>query len=60
MKNKLEDLSKEELESRLIEMKKELIKLNMDINRGTTLKSPGNVKKLKKNIARLLMKLKAK
>jgi large subunit ribosomal protein L29 len=49
--------SKEELKSRLIELKKELIKTNAQIASGTTPKSPGQVKQLKKNIAKILMAL---
>jgi ribosomal protein L29 len=52
--------SKTELESRLSELRKELIKLNTQVATGTTLKSPGQVKKIKKNIARLLTELKQK
>jgi len=61
MKSKeLKSKSKEELESQLLELKKELIKLNTQVATGTTLKSPGQVKNIKKNIARLLTQLKAK
>ena len=52
--------SKAELESQLSELRKELIKLNTQVATGTTLKSPGQVKKIKKNIARLLTELKQK
>ncbi len=61
MKSKeLKSKSKEELELQLLELKKELIKLNTQVATGTTLKSPGQVKNIKKNIARLLTQLKAK
>jgi large subunit ribosomal protein L29 len=61
MKNKdIKSKSKEELESQLKELRKELIKLNTQVATGTTLKSPGQVKKIKKNIARLLTELRAK
>lgn len=56
----LKSKSKEELESQLVELKKELIKLNTQVATGTNLKSPGQVKKVKKNIARLLTELKTK
>ena len=57
MKN-LKNKSKQELELQLLESKKELIKLNTQVATGTTLKSPGQVKNLKKTIARLLTALK--
>ena len=61
MKNKdLDSKSKEELEAQLVELNKELIKLNTQVATGTTLKSPGQVKKIKKNIARLLTELRTK
>ena len=52
--------SKSEIEQQLIELKKELIKLNTQVATGTSLKNPGQVKKVKKNIARLLTELKTK
>jgi ribosomal protein L29 len=56
----LKSKSKEELESQLVESRKELIKLNTQVATGTTLKSPGLVKKTKKTIARILTELKQK
>ena len=44
---------KEELKSKLIELKKELIKNNAQVASGTTPKSPGQLKQLKKNIAKI-------
>jgi len=61
MKSKeLSSKPKEDLEMQLAEAKKELIKLNTQVATGTTLKSPGQVKKTKKNIARLLTELRTK
>ena len=61
MKSKeLQSKSKQELESQLNELRKELIKLNTQVATGTTLKNPGQVKKIKKNIARLLTELNKK
>ena len=61
MKSKdLNSKSKQELESQLLELRKELIKLNTQVATGTTLKSPGQVKRIKKNIARLLTELRTK
>ncbi len=59
-KKALKSKSKEELESQLEEMKKELIKLNTQVATGTTLKNPGQIRKIKKNIARILTILKTK
>ncbi|MFH1316092.1 MAG: 50S ribosomal protein L29 [Candidatus Woesearchaeota archaeon] len=52
----IKDMGEGELDSKIIEFKKELIKLNAQIATGTIPKSPGEVKNLKKNIARLLTK----
>jgi ribosomal protein L29 len=61
MKTKdLKSKSKEELESQLLELRKELIKLNTQVATGTTLKSPGQVRKIKKNIARIITEQKTK
>ncbi len=49
-----------ELRSRLVELRKDLIKQNTQIAAGTTPKSPGQVKQLKKTIARILTILRAK
>lgn len=61
MKSKdIKSMSKEKIESQLLELRRELIKLNTQIATGTTLKNPGQVKNIKKNIARLLTELKTK
>ena len=61
MKNKdLKKLSKQQMEKQLIELRKELIKLNTQVATGTTLKSPGKLKNTKKTIARLLTELNKK
>ncbi len=61
MKNKdIKKMSKEEKGTQLIELRKELIKLNTQVATGTTLKSPGKLKNTKKTIARLLTELKKK
>ncbi len=59
MKNKdLIAKSKDELNLQLFELRKELIKLNTQVATGTNLKNPGQIKKIKKNIARILTILK--
>jgi len=61
MKSKdIKSMSKEKIESQLLEIRRELIKLNTQVATGTTLKNPGQVKNIKKNIARLLTELKTK
>ncbi|MEA2036386.1 MAG: 50S ribosomal protein L29 [Nanoarchaeota archaeon] len=47
-------MSKQDLNVKFEELKKELVKLNAQISTGTTPKSPGQVKQVKKNIARIL------
>ncbi len=55
MKSKeLRNLSKKDLEAKLLEIKKELIRLNAQIATGTVPKSPGQVKQIKKTIAKIL------
>ena len=50
----MRSMGKEELQTKLEELKKELMKANAQISTGTTPKSPGQVKQIKKNIARIL------
>ncbi|MBT4023077.1 50S ribosomal protein L29 [archaeon] len=56
----LRSKKREELEEQLAQANKELIKLNTQVATGTTLKSPGLVKKTKKTIARILTLLNQK
>ncbi|MBD3204599.1 50S ribosomal protein L29 [Candidatus Woesearchaeota archaeon] len=57
MNRELKNKSDQELKDMLPEMEKELMKLNAQVATGTTIKSPGQIKKIKKNIARILTKL---
>jgi large subunit ribosomal protein L29 len=50
----LRGLSREELLARANEFKKELLKLNVQVATGSNPTSPGRVKQIKKNIARIL------
>ncbi len=59
-KKELKLMSKEDLTSKLDELKKELMKFNTQIATGTTPKSPGQIKNTKKTIARILTILKLK
>ena len=55
MKTKsLRAMNEADLQSKLTELKKELVKHNTQIATGTVPKSPGLVKQTKKNIARIL------
>ena len=49
-----------ELNSKLDELKKELMKLNAQKSTVSSLKNPGQVRQTKKNIARLLTLVKQK
>ncbi len=48
----LRGLSPEQLQARLAEFKKELLKLNVQVATGANPESPGRLKRVKKNIAR--------
>ncbi len=57
MKIKNEQLRKmndDELNNKLFELKKDLIKVNAQIAAGTIPENPGNVRNLKKTVARIL------
>jgi len=49
----LQGLSKNDLEEKELELAKELMKDNAQVATGTTPKSPGKIKVLKKDIARI-------
>ena len=48
-------MKEEELNAKLSELKKELIKNNAQVAIGTNLKNSGQIKQIKKNIAKILM-----
>ena len=50
---KLKELSVENREKKLIEAKKDLLKLNGQVATGTVPKSPGQIRELKRTIAKL-------
>jgi len=56
----IESMNVEEMKTKLDELKKELIKHNAQIATGTNPKSPGQVRVIKKTIARILTVLKTK
>ena len=53
-KDEIKSLSISGINEKIAELRTELVKQNAQISTGTTPKSPGLVKQLKKNIARLL------
>ncbi|MBI4149396.1 50S ribosomal protein L29 [Candidatus Woesearchaeota archaeon] len=59
MKRKeVKELAREELPARIEEMRKELIKENVQRAAGSA-KNPGKMKQMKKNIARMLTRMSA-
>lgn len=56
----LRSLPEADLNSRLEEFKKEILKLNVEVSTGANLSSPGKLKRTKKNIARILTVLREK
>lgn len=58
MKNRdIKAANSEDLKKKVVELRKELIKLRMEIATGTMLKNPGQVKKTKKLVAKILTDL---
>ena len=53
-------MADKELQKRLTELRKELIKVNAQIATGTVPENPGNVRNIKKNIARILTNMNMK
>ena len=53
-------LSQEQLRERLVEFKKELLKLNSQVASGANVQNPGKLKQIKKNVARVLTLLNQK
>ncbi len=49
----LRTLSPEELEKRMGEFKKELLKLRAQVSGGSSIQNPGNLRNNKRNIARI-------
>lgn len=58
--NEIRQLSDEDLTKKLVELRTELIKQNAQIATGTVPKSPGQIKQIKKNIARITSELSKK
>lgn len=47
-------IDKNSLNEKVIDLKKELVKLNAQIAIGTTIKNPGQIKVIKKTLARIM------
>tara|TARA_Y100000310_G_C20029567_1_gene511161 strand:- start:259 stop:465 length:207 start_codon:yes stop_codon:yes gene_type:complete len=58
--SELNKMADKELQKRLTELRKELIKVNAQIATGTVPENPGNVRNIKKNIARILTNMNMK
>lgn len=52
--NELRKLSTQELQNKLLDLKKDLLKINSQISAGTVPENPGNVKNVKKTVARIM------
>jgi len=53
-KNELKNINKQDAKNNITEMKKELMKLQSQVARGTPPENPGKIRALKRNIARML------
>ncbi len=56
----LKSLSKQDRKSKLGDLRKELMKLNAQVSTGTTPKSPGKIREIKRSIAKILTLEKSK
>lgn len=56
-KSELKQMKEPQLKERLIELKKEMMKINSQRAVGTVPENPGRVKEVRKTIARILTKL---
>ncbi|MFH1592553.1 MAG: 50S ribosomal protein L29 [Candidatus Woesearchaeota archaeon] len=52
-KRELEQINEAQIESKLVELNKELMKLNAQRAVGTAIENPGKIKELRRSIARL-------
>ena len=59
-KKELNQMSEEILKSRLMDLRKELIKINAQVSTGTLPENPGRVREVKRTIARILTKINLK
>ncbi len=59
-KQDFKQMNAPQLNEKLSDLKKELMKINTQISTGTTPENPGKVKEVKKTIARIITALKMK
>lgn len=59
-KSELKNMNEAQLKTKLKDLNIELIKINAQISSGTAPQNPGNVREIKKTIARILTKLNEK
>jgi len=59
-KNDVKKLNREDLQKNLVELKKELMMLRAKASTGTAMESPGRIKSVKRNIARMITFVKLK
>ncbi len=52
--NELRQMTVDQLSKKLVEVKKDLIKINAQVAAGTVPENPGNVRNVKKTVARIL------
>ena len=50
----IREMDKATLNEKILDLKKELVKINAQVAIGTAIKNPGQIRKIKKNIARIL------
>jgi len=56
-KSELKNMNEAQLNAKMKDLNRELIKINSQIASGTPPQNPGNVREIKKTIARILTKL---
>jgi len=56
----IKTMSSQDMEKKLVELKMQLVKLNLQVSTGTTLKKPKEIREIKKNIARILTSINKK
>jgi large subunit ribosomal protein L29 len=52
-KNELAQMNEKALDDKMVELKKELIKINAQVAIGTVPENPGKIKEIKRTIARI-------
>lgn len=59
-KSELKQINKENLENKLNELRKELMRLNAQVSTGTPPENPGKIRIIKRTIAKILTRLNKK